>query len=97
MQMKAVTTFERFITLPQDGFAVFLYYVTSGTKECRVLRAGILDVVYSLFGTELFQLSHLVFSSGHSVAAATSSSPCPFLMFHGLPFSEPHLLMILDV
>ena len=117
MQMKAVTTCERFITLLQDWFAVFLNCAMFGTEECwrPVTReswfrfaGGNFRRGYNLFGNELFQLSPLVFSSGHSAAAtatatataaaATASSfPYSFLMFHGLPFSEPLLIMILDV
>jgi len=73
MQMKSMTTCESFITLLQERFAVFFNCATSGTKECRrpFSRESLFRFAgghfrrYNLFGTELFQLSPLVFSSGH--------------------------------
>jgi hypothetical protein len=107
MQMKAVTTWrESFITSLQERFAVFFNCATSATKECRRpvtweswfrFAGGHFRRGYNLFGNVFFQLSPLVFSSGHSVAATASSFPYSFLMFHWMPFCEPQLIMIFDV
>ena len=112
MQMKVVTTCERFITLLQEGFALFLYCVTSWTKECRrpVTResgfgfaGGHFCRGYNLFGTELFQPSPLVFTSGHNVAAGAiiiinySSYFFYFFIIHGLPFLYSQLILIIDI
>ena len=106
MQMKGVTTCGRFITLLQERFAVSLNCATSGTKECRrpVTReswfrfaGGHFRRGYNLFGTELFRLSRLVFSSGRSVAATASPrlSLILFSYFTDCHFLSPSWLWLL--